>query len=147
MKINSDNTLFTSVADPGCLSRILIFIHPGSGISDPVSRIPDLGSRIPDPKTATNITKLKKKNFSEPVKQKILSSLQRIIEIYTQKIVIRLSKYGVGIRDSEKNLFRIPDQGVKKALDPGSGSATLLFTVPVPTFLYLIPAPVPVTGF
>jgi hypothetical protein len=33
------------VADPGCLSRILIFSHPGS-------RIPDSGSRIPDPKTA-----------------------------------------------------------------------------------------------
>jgi hypothetical protein len=25
----------SSVADPGCLSRILIFIHPGSQISDP----------------------------------------------------------------------------------------------------------------
>jgi hypothetical protein len=35
----------TSVADPGCLSRILIFTHSGS-------RIPDLGYRIPDPKTA-----------------------------------------------------------------------------------------------
>jgi hypothetical protein len=34
------------VADPGCLSRILFFTHPGS-------QIPDLGSRIPDPKTAT----------------------------------------------------------------------------------------------
>jgi hypothetical protein len=44
-----------SVADPGCLSRIPdpdfypsripIFIHPGSRISDP-------GFRIPDPKTA-----------------------------------------------------------------------------------------------
>jgi hypothetical protein len=36
----------TSVADPGCLSRI----------PDPdfyPSRIPDPGSRIPDPKTAT----------------------------------------------------------------------------------------------
>jgi hypothetical protein len=34
---------------------------------------------------------------------------------------------GSGIRDpgSGKNLFRIPDPGVKKALDPGSGSATL----------------------
>jgi hypothetical protein len=29
---------------------------------------------------------------------------------------------GSGIR---KNLFRIPDPGVKKAPDPGSGSATL----------------------
>jgi hypothetical protein len=36
---------------------------------------------------------------------------------------------GSGIRDpgSRKNLFRIPDPGVKKhpILDPGSGSATL----------------------
>jgi hypothetical protein len=31
---------------PDLGSRILNFIHPGS-------RIPDLGSRIPDPKTAT----------------------------------------------------------------------------------------------
>jgi hypothetical protein len=30
-------------------SRILIFTHPGSRISDPGSRIPDLGSRISDP--------------------------------------------------------------------------------------------------
>jgi hypothetical protein len=37
-------------------------------------------------------------------------------------------KYGFGIRDpgSGKNLIRIPDPGVKKAPDPGSGSATLL---------------------
>jgi uncharacterized GH25 family protein len=34
---------------------------------------------------------------------------------------------GNGIQDpgSGKNLFRIPDPGVKKAPDPGSGSATL----------------------
>jgi hypothetical protein len=32
---------------------------------------------------------------------------------------------GSGIRDPEKNLFRIQDPGVKKAPDPGSGSATL----------------------
>ncbi len=38
-----------SVADPGCLSRILIFIFPVSRVSDPGSRISDLGSRIPDP--------------------------------------------------------------------------------------------------
>jgi hypothetical protein len=37
--------IISSVADPGCLSRILIFTHPGS-------RIPDLGSRIPDPKNS-----------------------------------------------------------------------------------------------
>jgi hypothetical protein len=36
----------TSVADPGCLSRILIFTHHWSWI-------PDFGSRITDPKTST----------------------------------------------------------------------------------------------
>jgi hypothetical protein len=38
---------------------------------------------------------------------------------------------GSGIRDpgSGKNLFRIPDPGVKKLPDPGSGSATLIFTL------------------
>jgi hypothetical protein len=32
----------SSVADPGCLSLILIFVHPGSRISDPRSQIPYL---------------------------------------------------------------------------------------------------------
>ncbi len=38
---------------------------------------------------------------------------------------------GSGIRDpgSGKNLFRIPDPGVKKAPDPGSGSATLILNL------------------
>jgi hypothetical protein len=34
------------------------------------------------------------------------------------------------IRDPEKNLFRIPDPWVKKAPDPGSGSAKLLVPYP-----------------
>jgi hypothetical protein len=52
---------------------------------------------------------------------------------------------------SEKKLFRIPDPGVKKTPDPGSGSATLVlsfilvldsvFTVPVPTFENTVPVP------
>jgi hypothetical protein len=44
--VKTELIIITSVADPGCLSRI----------PDPdfyPSRIPDLGSRIPDPKTAT----------------------------------------------------------------------------------------------
>jgi hypothetical protein len=40
-------------------------------------------------------------------------------------------KYGFVIRDPEKNLFRIPDPGVKKAPDPGSGSATLILWEPL----------------
>ncbi len=61
----------------------------------------------------------------EVLKKKIWANFQRIIELFAQKIVISSQKYGFGIRDPEKNLFRIPDPGVKKAPDPGSGSATL----------------------
>jgi hypothetical protein len=66
------------------------------------------------------------------LKKKIWANFQKIIELFTQKIVSKLSKIWVWdprseIRDPEKNLFRIPDPGVKKASDPGSGSATLLF--------------------
>jgi hypothetical protein len=84
-----------------------------------------------------------------------LDNFKKIIELFTQKVVTKLSKIWVrdprfGIRkkpipdpgsgknlfripDPEKNLSRIPDPGVKKApdpgsliLDPGSGSATLV---------------------
>ncbi len=60
------------------------------------------------------------------LKRNIWANFQRIIEFFTQKIVTKLSKYGFGIRDprSGKKPFRIPDPGVKKAPDPGSGSAT-----------------------
>ncbi len=65
--------------------------------------------------------------------EKIWANFQRIIEVFTPKI--KLSKIwvwdpGSEIRDPGlgKNLFRIPDPGVKKAPDPGSGSATLMCT-------------------
>jgi hypothetical protein len=56
------------------------------------------------------------------LKKKICANFQRIIELFTQKIVIKLSKIWVrdprfGIRDPEKKLFRIPNPGVKKAPD------------------------------
>jgi hypothetical protein len=60
------------------------------------------------------------------LKKKIWANFQRIIEIFTQKLVSKLSKIWVWDPGSGKNLFRIPDPGVKKAPDPGSGSATLL---------------------
>jgi hypothetical protein len=97
-------------------------------------------SRIPDPKTATK-ERGEKKNchtflcshkfhkivhyFSfEGLKEKIWASFQRIIELFTQKIVTKLSKIWIWDPGSGKNLFRIPVPGVKKAPDPGSGSAT-----------------------
>jgi hypothetical protein len=59
------------------------------------------------------------------LKKKILTNFQRIIDLFTQKIVSKLSKIWVWDPGSGKNLFRIPDPGVKKAPDPGSRSATL----------------------
>ena len=124
------------IPDPG--SRILIFTHPGS-------RIPDLGSRIPDPKTATKERGEKKLDvkpvyvatkfnkivncFSfEVLKKKIWANFQRIIELFSKKIVKKLFKIWSWDPGSGKNAFRIPDPGVKKAPDPGSGSATLQFS-------------------
>ncbi len=64
-----------------------------------------------------------KKKF-EPIFEELLKFLPKKFSICSQK-------YGFGIRDPRsgirKNLFRIPDPGVKKAPDPGSGSATLIF--------------------
>jgi len=48
------------------------------------------------------------------------ANLQRIRELLNQKLGIKLSKIWFGIRDLEKNLFRIPHSGVKKASDYGS---------------------------
>jgi hypothetical protein len=108
------------------------------------SRIPDLGSRIPDPKTAMK-TGVKKKsvvipffgaiNFTslnyfifEMLKKKIwANTFLKIIELFTPKIVTKLSKIwvwdpGSEIRDpgSEKKPIPDPGPGVKKAPDPGS---------------------------
>jgi hypothetical protein len=112
-------------------------------IPDPGFLISDLGSRIPDPKTATkergekkfvvitfyvatNFTKLQIILVLKCRRKKCWANFQRIIELFTQKIVNKLSKIRVWDPGSGKTLFRIPDPGVKKAPDPGSGSATLL---------------------
>jgi hypothetical protein len=62
------------------------------------------------------------------LKKKIWANFQRIIELLQKKLSKNSEKCGLGIRDpgSGKNLFRIPDPGIKKAPDPGSGSTTLL---------------------
>jgi hypothetical protein len=63
------------------------------------------------------------------LKKKIWANFQRIIELFTTKIVKKLLKIWSWDPGSEKNLFRIPDPGVKKAPDPGSGSATLFIQI------------------
>ncbi len=86
------------------------------------------------------------------LKKKIWPNFPRIIEVFTQKIVTKPLKIwvwdpGSWIRDpgSGKNLFRIPDPGVKKSPDPGSGSATLVKSMysvlPWSSFAALPPRP------
>jgi hypothetical protein len=80
---------------------------------------------------AINFTKLNYFIF-EMLKKKIWANFQRIIELFTQKIVTKLSKIwvwdpGSEIWDPGSGKKPFPDPGVKKSSDPGSGSATLLF--------------------
>jgi hypothetical protein len=63
------------------------------------------------------------------LKKKIWANFQRIIELFTQKIVTKFSKIRLRDPGSGKGFFRIPDPGVKKAPDPGFGSATLFYTL------------------
>jgi hypothetical protein len=55
----------------------------------------------------------------------ILANFQRIIELFTPKLSTSSQKYGFGIRDPRSGIRKepIPDPGVKKAPDLGSGSA------------------------
>jgi hypothetical protein len=100
--------------------RILIFTHPGF-------RIPDLGSRIPDPKTVTKERGEKKlvvktffiathKNCKSfyfcKSEEKNLGQFSKNCRTFYPK---NFQTYGLGIRDPEKP---IPDPGVKKAPDP-----------------------------
>ncbi len=109
-------------------SRILIFTHPG------------LGSRIPKQKQKRGVKKnllsylfccskfhiIENYFIFEMRKKKIWANFQRIIELFTQQIVTKLSKIWVwdprsGIQ--KKNL--IPDPGSRSQKAPDTGSATL----------------------
>jgi hypothetical protein len=69
------------------------------------------------------------------LKKKIWANFQRIIELFTQKIVSKLTNIWVWDPGSGKK--PIPDPGVKKAPDLGSGSATLI--AHIPTSPYYVP--------
>jgi hypothetical protein len=100
--------------------------------------------RIPDPKTATK--ERGGKNFVvitfEPEKKTIRANLQRIVELFTPKIVIKLSKIwvwdpGSEIRDQRYEI-RNPGSGIRDPRsgiwdrDPGSGTEIRknLFRIP-----------------
>jgi hypothetical protein len=121
----------------------------GSGmfIPDPGSwilPIPDPGSQIPDPKTATkdrggkkffvkpffvatNFTKLNIILFLICWRKKFGPIFHELLKFLPKKLSPSPQKYGLGIRDpgSGKNLFRIPDPGSRGQKGTGSGSATL----------------------
>jgi hypothetical protein len=67
-------------------------------------------------------------SFEVP-KKNIWDNFQRIIEVFIQKIVNKLSKIWVWYPGSEKNLFRIPDPEVKKAPDPDPQHCLIFFFV------------------
>ncbi len=94
--------LESSVADPGCLSgsRILIFTHPGSKNSNKRE-----GRKKIVCHTLFCSHKFHKtENFFvfELLKKKIWANFQRIIELFMQKIVIKLSKIWFWDPDPEK---------------------------------------------
>jgi hypothetical protein len=112
----------------GCLSRI-----PEPDFYP--SRIPDLGSRITDQKNSNKREGWKKiwchyflcsqkfhkiaNYFSfEVLKKKIWANFQRIIKLFPQNIVNKLSKIWVWDPGSGKNLFRIPESKKHRILDP-----------------------------
>jgi hypothetical protein len=98
------------------------------------SRIPDFGSRIQKQQQKREVKKNSCHTFFsshkfhkivnyfcfEVLKKKIWANFQRIIELFTKKIVKKLLKIWSWDPGSGKNLFRIPDPGVKKAPDLGS---------------------------
>jgi hypothetical protein len=73
------------VADPGCLSGILIFTHPGSRIPDPKTATKERGEKkfVITFYVATNFTKLL--IILVLLKKKIWANFQRVIELFTQK--------------------------------------------------------------
>ncbi len=121
-----------SVANPGCLSRILIL-----PILNPGSRIPDPGSKKSNKREGGKKiwchTFLCSNKFHKIVhyfsfkvlKKKIWANFQRIIELFTQKIVTKLSKVwglGSGIRKKP-----IPDPGSRGQKGTGSRIPNRMF--------------------
>jgi hypothetical protein len=118
-----------SVADMGCLFRIPDpdFTHPGSRIPHPKTAIKERGEKneFSFLFCSHKFHRIENYFIFGMMKKKIWANFQRIIELFTTKIVTKLSKVWVWDPGSAKNPFWIPDPGVKKAPGPGSGSATL----------------------
>jgi hypothetical protein len=127
-KILTPMTLMSSLADPGCLSRIPDpdFTHPGSRIPDPKTATKERSEKklvVITFYVATNFTKLKiiLVFTFQVLKKKIWANFQRNYRTFYPKIVIKLSKIwvwspGSEIRDpgSGKTYSRSGIQGSKR---------------------------------
>ncbi len=121
-------TVNSSVADPGCLSRIPDPDFYPSRISDPGSKNSNKRGGVEKNLflylffCSHKFHKIENYFIFVMLKKKIWATFQRIIELFTQKFGTNLSK--IWVSD--------PGPRVKKALDPGSGSATPLISRDVP---------------
>jgi hypothetical protein len=81
----------SSVADPGCLSWILIFIHPGSRILDPTTAPREGGEKFfcPTIFCSHKYRKIVNNLIFEQVKKNVLARTLRIIILFTQKFFIK----------------------------------------------------------
>jgi hypothetical protein len=124
-------------------------VYPGSRIPDPdfyPSRIPDLGSRIQKQQQKRGVKKKlvvmlcshkfhKIANYFSfgVLKKKNLCQFSKNYTLFTQKnchLGLKNMGLGSGIQNPRSGIRKkpIPDPGVNKAPDPGSGSATLRTT-------------------
>jgi hypothetical protein len=108
-------------------SRILIFTHPGSRISDLGSRIQKQQQKRGVKKfdvipfnVATNFNKIVQYFSFEVLKKKIWANFQRIMDLFTQKIVPKLSKVWVWDPRSGIRKKPIPDSGSRGQKGTGS---------------------------
>ncbi len=108
------------IADSGCLSWILIFFIPNPGSKTKTTRGEKILFYL---SVAINSTKLK--IIKVPVQKKCWANWLRIYVFFPKKFF--LSSQNSGIWDPRSGKKPIPNSGpgVKKAPDPGSGSATL----------------------
>jgi hypothetical protein len=109
-------------------SRILIFTHPGSRIQEQEQKrgVEKICCHTVPFFVAKNFTKLQIILFLKCRGKKSFTKNYRTF--YPKKLSLSSQKYGFGIRDPGSGIRNkpIPDPGVKKAPDPGSGSATLV---------------------
>jgi hypothetical protein len=110
-------------------SRILIFTHPGSRISDPKTATKDRGEKNSFHTFFWSNKFHKVENYFtfERLKKKIWASFQRVTGLFTQKIVTKLSKIWVWDPGSEVRKKPIPDPGSRG--QKGTGSRIRYFVV------------------